>query len=245
MISIPMFSIITICFNEKDGITSTIESICGQTYKNYEWIVIDGGSTDGTIEILESYRSSMSIFISEADEGIYDAMNKGIKKASGKYLLFMNGGDRFSGPDVLAAVAKAPERNLIVGNMMGECDDGHNRIAPEKISREYFMRTCLPHQSTFIARRLFQKYGLYDTSYKIVADLEFFVRVFQVDNPTYLKIDETLAYFDVSGVSTNANYKWNKKHEDHLVRWKYYPEYRKTLKCFRQILRAFFRRHCS
>ncbi len=243
MKSNPTFSIITVCFNEKNGIAATCESVISQTYGAYEWIVVDGGSTDGTVDILASYHENMRVFISESDDGIYDAMNKGIEQASGDYLIFMNGGDRFSGPDVLATVAQAPAHDLIVGNMTGDGSDAFDRIAPNELALDFFMKSCLPHQSTYIAKSLFEQCGHYDTSYKIVADLEFFIRVFREAQPTYLKIDQILAYFDISGLTTHMKYKWKKKHEDHLVRYAYFPEYRRTLKCFRQVLRAVFRKH--
>ena len=91
-----LISIITVCYNIKDEIERTCESIISQTANNYEWIVVDGGSIDGTVDILNKYKDKMSVFISEKDTGIYNAMNKGIKRATGEWCIFMNGGDCFA-----------------------------------------------------------------------------------------------------------------------------------------------------
>jgi glycosyltransferase involved in cell wall biosynthesis len=238
----PRFSIITVCYNERDQIEATCASIVGQTFKDFEWIVIDGGSTDGTLDILHRFKPDITTLVSEPDEGIYDAMNKGIKRAKGLYLLFMNGGDAFAGNKVLNEVAQAPECDLISGDMIASGDEKSKRVAPDQLTRDYFKKTTLPHQSSFIARRLFQEHGLYDCSYEIVADLEFFARIFHSADPTYCRLPLTIAVYDDSGISSNAPNRWKKKAEDHRVRWKYYPSYRRTLKSVRQVLRAGIRK---
>lgn len=238
----PHFSIITVCFNERDKIRLTCESMVAQTFRDFEWIVIDGGSSDGTLEILRTFESSMATLVSEPDEGIYDAMNKGIKLATGRYLLFMNGGDFFAKNDVLEMVAEAPDCDLISGDMVIPDEQRSNHRAPDRLSREYFKMTTLPHQSSFILRNLFLEFGLYDSSYEISADLEFFARLYGATEPTYWRVPIEVAVFDAAGVSSDATTRWKKKAEDHRVRWKYYPEYRRTLKCFRKILRAVIRK---
>ena len=104
-----ILTIITVCFNIKDEIERTCQSIVNQTWQNFEWIVIDGGSTDGTVDILKKYSDRINILVSEPDKGIYNAMNKGIKLSHGEWLNFMNGGDRFTSNDVLKEVFSGKE----------------------------------------------------------------------------------------------------------------------------------------
>ena len=118
MESDPLFSIITVCRNEFPKIRATCESICNQSVRNFEWIVIDGASTDGTLDVLDEYRDRIAILVSEPDKGIYNAMNKGIRRAGGEYVVFMNGGDRFMDENVLETVAAAPRKDIISGDLL-------------------------------------------------------------------------------------------------------------------------------
>lgn len=186
MTNMPEFSIITVCFNEAQRIELTCQSIVNQTFQEFEWIVIDGGSTDGTLDILKRYAPRMTYFASEPDRGIYHAMNKGIAQAHGEYLLFLNGGDYLHEPETLAKVFAHEhplEKDIYYGDLMLERDGVSERYAID-FSNPYatFAKRTFPHQATFIKRELFETYGTHDESFKISADLEFFLRVF-VSNP--------------------------------------------------------------
>jgi len=233
----PEFSIITICFNEAKNIRRTCESIASQSRKNIEWIVIDGGSTDGTLDILEEFRGSIHHFISEADHGIYDAMNKGIGLASGEYLVFMNGGDSFASTEVLEWIHASPQKDLIYGDIFYDCVDGRIEAYPDKLSNDYMLKKMLPHQATFYHRQLFEKYGLYDASYKIAGDYDFFARILKTGEVSYYHINKPLAVFDNSGISSSSKQRSRRKEENHRVRMKHFPQYRWTLKAWRQCLR--------
>ena len=111
------YTIITINYNNKEGLERTIKSTAKQTFKNFEYIVIDGGSTDGSVEVIKQYASEIDFWVSEKDNGIYHAMNKGVSHAHGDYLLFMNSGDTFHSPDVLNSVAEYQE-DIICGKVM-------------------------------------------------------------------------------------------------------------------------------
>ena len=145
----PLLSVITICYNEKQ-IERTCQSIVNQTWQDFEWIVVDGGSTDGTLDILNKYRNRINILISEPDEGIYDAQNKGIKLAHGQYLNFMNGGDAFYNSTVLEKVFKDKDQTADV--LYGKyCTIDNQRLLvlmhPKKFDSSYWLEHCLNHQS--------------------------------------------------------------------------------------------------
>lgn len=187
----PKLSIITICRNEK-YIEETCRSIAEQVFKDFEWIVIDGASDDGTVDVLERYRKHMSYFVSEPDSGRYNAMNKGILQAKGEYLLFLNGGDSLFDAAVLErlfnyqAVHAIAERlrpkleaDILYGQVVAR-ETGFMpwplwSVGPQDFST-YFRSRSLPHQATFIRRESFEKFGLYDESYQFAGDYEWFIR---------------------------------------------------------------------
>jgi len=196
-------SIITINYNNAGGLKKTLDSILGQTEKAFEYIVIDGGSTDGSKELLEK-SSGISYRISEKDNGIYHAMNKGIVKAQGEYLLFINSGDRLCEPDTLKKIF--PHLNgvgIVYGNLKidesGQLKDG---FMPDVIDLKQMMNDTLWHPVSFIKRELFDKYGLYKTDYKICGDYDFFFNVI-VDKKVSLKhVNQFISVFDLSGISS-------------------------------------------
>ncbi|MCX7046398.1 MAG: glycosyltransferase family 2 protein [Candidatus Sumerlaeota bacterium] len=184
-------SIISICLNEKDRIEQTILSVLQQTFNDYEFIIVDGGSTDGTVDVIRRYQDRIGAFISEKDNGIYNAMNKGIRRSSGEYLLFLNGGDHLYTEDVLQKVFAAPvssfmpvpaqtpapaDADIIYGNAMLQGDAGESvwDFSGVAVSRRY--TGTLAHPASFIKKRLFDEHGLYDESYRIVGDYAFFLR---------------------------------------------------------------------
>ena len=211
-------SIVTICYNEK-YIEDTCRSIARQTWQNFEWIVVDGGSTDGTtLQILEQYKQHMKVFISEKDNGRYDAMNKGIRCASGEYVLFLNGGDYLANERVLErifqyrAIPRMPasafnfNEDILYGEIIAK-ESGMMpwpqwALGPQKYNLEYFSRHNLPHQATFIRRDLFIKYGCYDISYKSAGDREWFMRVFLLHNVSSAYIPIPVAVYNFEGDSS-------------------------------------------
>lgn len=232
------FSIITVCRNEEASIRATCESIVSQKYQNFEWVVIDGASTDGTLKILNEYSGAIHHLVSEPDKGIYNAMNKGAKRATGEYLIFMNGGDRFASSDVLDAVAQCPVSDLIVGELEF-ADDGGVRKFPSQLNSGYLRRNMLPHQATFFRRSIFKRFGYFDESFKIAGDYEFFVRIIKKNKVSYHSILKVLAVFSEGGMSSSSYQRALRKHENHRVRWKYFFGYRFSLKAWRQKFRDF------
>jgi glycosyltransferase involved in cell wall biosynthesis len=231
------FSIITICRNESNKIRETCESIVSQKYYNYEWIVIDGASTDGTISILQEYSRHISILVSESDGGIYEAMNKGLSIAKGKYVVFMNGGDSFASPRVLDKVASSPDVDLIYGDIFLNSVSGEVVKFPDQLYDGYLLRKTIPHQATFYNMQLFDRIGNFNTSYRIAADYELYVRMLEIAKVSYYHISEPLAICDQDGISSNTKLRKIRRRENHRVRKKYFKKYLWTLKCLRQEIR--------
>jgi glycosyltransferase involved in cell wall biosynthesis len=198
-------SIITINLNNVIGLRKTIESVINQLHINLEYIIIDGGSTDGSLEVIKGYADKISYWISEPDNGIYNAMNKGIKSANGEYCLFLNSGDWLADENIVSDFCKSGlTEDIIAGNMFYYDQD--KTILAESVSAaaldfELFYFKSLPHPATFIKRELFATFGLYNETYRIVSDWEFWLRTLVLNNCTYNHIDLNIAYFDGGGIS--------------------------------------------
>lgn len=202
-------SIITINYNDKKGLQKTIESVISQTWKDFEFIIIDGGSYDGSVEILNQYQTKINHSISEKDTGVYNAMNKGIKIASGDYLIFMNSGDIFVDANVLFKINNKLDfgTSILYGksNYSKEGIYDRSETPPTKLSFYFFFISGLNHQATFIKRALFFKYFLYNEEYKICSDWEFFIYTICKGNESYEFIDEFICDYDLSGISANPD----------------------------------------
>jgi glycosyltransferase involved in cell wall biosynthesis len=172
------YSIITVNYNNKEGLRKTIESVINQTFRDFEYIVIDGGSSDGSGELLREYSDKITYWVSEPDKGIYNGMNKGIAKATGDYLNFMNSGDCFFANDVLQRVADYNyDADFIVGrdyHYSERRQQGHASIQPPRTTMMHFFMATLDHQSSFIRRELFNG-SPYDESHRLVSDWIFYV----------------------------------------------------------------------
>lgn len=222
----PKFSIITVCLNEEDTIQATCESIIFQTNNDFEWIVIDGQSTDGTLKVLDQFKRWITQLVSEPDDGIYDAMNKGILRSSGEYILFLNGGDCFTSNDVLEIVSQVKGPNLIFGDIIFSQQDGKNTIVnhPDVLPKNFMLTSTLPHQATFIRRSLFDQYGLYDTSFRIAGDYDWFVRAICVHKVEYLHIARIFSVFYEGGVSSHSIHRHIRDAEYQRVRRTYFSQ---------------------
>ena len=198
-------SIITVNLNNRDGLQKTIDSVVSQTFRDFEWIVIDGGSTDGSKELIEQYADHFAYWVSEPDKGVYNAMNKGVKVAKGEYINFMNSGDCFASATVLADVFGTPhDADVIFGYMMRDVIDGpynNESMMKTEISWIDLYRDGFPHQSSFISKNLFEKYGLYDESLKAVADWKFFVEAFVYNNSTVEFVPRKISIYASNGIS--------------------------------------------
>lgn len=198
------FSIVTINLNNATGLQKTIESVMEQSYSGFEYIIIDGGSTDGSDRAISRSADRIAYWVSEPDKGIYNAMNKGINKASGEYCLFLNSGDYFVNGDILRITSEyLADEDIIYGDGLFETEGGKLvlNIIPEKPGLEYFCSNSLHHPSTFIKRSLFEKYGYYNESNKIVSDWEFFIKTIVINNVKVKKIPLCISVNDDKGLS--------------------------------------------
>lgn len=200
-----LISIITVCKNEP-FINDTCKSIVNQSCQNFEWIIVDGASTDETLEKLTKYKQRADVFISEPDNGVYSAMNKGIRHANGKYLLFMNGGDLFYNTEVVKLMMpylNKGKADVFYGDsyrLFENEKDCFVKIYPDEITKSFFLTNTLAHQSSFIKRELFEKYGEYREDFTIVSDKEKWLKF--IDNGVkFCHIPQVLSRFRMNGKS--------------------------------------------
>lgn len=217
-------SIITINFNNAEGLRRTIGSVRAQTFRDFEHIVIDGASTDCSVDVIKQYADGLSYWVSEKDNGIYNAMNKGILAAKGEYTLFLNSGDYLYADDVLEKVFENQFDEDIVSC---GCLDYWNKkkqilhLPPKKISLYSLYKSSLSHPSTFIKRKLFESIGFYHEEYKIISDWCFFVEALIFNNCSFTYMDIVLVFFPCDGISS-TNHKLNDKEQEHY-RKTHYP----------------------
>jgi glycosyltransferase involved in cell wall biosynthesis len=225
----PRLSIITVNLNNRAGLEKTIQSVVKQTFTEYEFIIIDGGSNDGSVEAIRSLTnippgrymsqsdpSSQKLFfpftywISEPDSGIYNAMNKGVRIAKGTYCLFLNSGDwlvdihslkkifnQTHSEDLLIAGCRVSKNGYLI----------HIVWPPPKLTMASFYRRTIPHQSTFIKRLLFEKFGLYSEEYKIHGDYEFWIRTIILNDCSIKPIPIIISDYNMEGISSQQNNK--------------------------------------
>ena len=199
----PLITIVTVSFNAVTTIEKTILSVINQTYSNIEYIIIDGGSTDGTVEIIKKYENKISKWISEPDRGIYDAMNKGIKLAIGKWINFMNAGDCFTNNSVLENIfindSIPSDCTFIYSDYYAERKDGTIRIQPANSEKGYLL-----HQSTIYQRELHDIHGLYIVTLKyIISDFLFFC---SIPRNEFYKVKYPISINQYGGISSQG--KW-------------------------------------
>lgn len=202
----PKVSIITVCLNSGEHLEDTIRSVLSQTYKNIEYIIIDGGSTDGTAEIIKKYEGKIDYWVSEPDKGISDAFNKGILASTGEIIGFINSQDYYFSCDVIQKIVEVfinnKEAKIVYGKtyyvpvdsseivgVMGE------EFTEERMSK----RNIMPHQSVFTKREVFERFGLFRLEYKFVMDYEYLLRATKFYSPIFL--DEGLAVMRLGGIS--------------------------------------------
>jgi glycosyltransferase involved in cell wall biosynthesis len=203
----PKLTIITINYNNLEGLKRTVDSVVNQTWQEFEYIVIDGGSTDGSAAYIESQSKHIDYWLSEPDKGIYNAMNKGIAKATGEYLLFLNSGDHLYSHKVLEENQKHIVNYDLVYFDLQIWNGTISKMVcfPDKLCFSHLFEGYLPHPATFISRSLFDVVGLYDENLKVVSDWKFFILAVFKYHCSYIKISETISTYYLDGISSQID----------------------------------------
>lgn len=203
-------SIITVCFNSVNTVKDTIESVLSQDYDDVEYIIVDGGSTDGTLNIIEEYIDKVSIFISEPDKGIYDALNKGIKVSNGDFIGIMHSDDYYSYKEALSdmmSLIKLNNSEFAFSNM--NIIDNKGKIVRYYMAgffKPWLFRTgwLPPHPTTLLKRTLFNEFGFYSEKFPLAADFEFFVRIFFSRNISWTFLNKVTVLMRIGGASNSG-----------------------------------------
>ena len=206
-----LISVVTVSLNSCSTLEKTIKSVLNQSYKSIEYIIIDGGSKDGTSKILDKYRNNISKIISEPDSGLYDAMNKGIKISSGDVVCILNSDDFYADSDILSYVSRAfsknPATEAILTSVKHFKSDSTNPVFTRFIKAKWFKPKRLrygwmpPHPGMFLKSDVYKRLGTYKQNYKIAADYEFFVRAFLANKTSYQIHDVCSVSMKEGGIS--------------------------------------------
>jgi len=219
----PKISVITISYNNKAGLEKTFESVTTQDYKDFEYIVIDGGSKDGSKELLEKYTDQITYWISEPDKGIYDALNKGISQAKGIFTVFINSGDSLYAKDVLSKLAVIDESyDVVSGDVNLVLPNGKNQVKKHENCSLKFLLTNTPHHQGSRIRTELLKMNLYRMDYKIISDWAWFFDRY-IENKKFLQLDEITSNFTLDGISSLQPELLKKERQDFLN--KNHPEF--------------------
>lgn len=205
-------SIVTVCFNSGQTIAKTLKSIGNQTYQNLELIVVDGGSTDNTIEVVESFEKTVDVFVSEPDEGIYDALNKGVRLASGDIIAILHSNDFFTSTTVLEKVAEnfkiIPDLEVLLSsiNVVADNDNEILRKYTAKGFKPWMLSFGImpPHPGSFFRSDVYKRVGLFNTTYRIAGDFDFFVRAFAIERMVYRVVPFVSVSMTTGGASSSG-----------------------------------------
>ena len=235
-----LVSVITVCLNSVDDMERTIKSVIGQSYGNLEYIIIDGLSTDGTMDIINKYRNHIAYYVSEKDNGIADAFNKGFRVSKGRWIAYLNAGDiYYNNKAIDNLMAHSDKYDIIYGGLESfkKRNKESNYYYPNNVYKDiYWLKDAIPHQSCVVSREVFNKIGLFDPDMKFAMDYEFFLRA-HISGFKFKAIHEIITHIDINGVSANF---WKeqlkeflsaqKKHKilPWLQRFYYYKRYLRT-----------------
>ncbi len=226
-------SIITVCKNDAKNLEKTILSIINQSFKDFEYIIIDGASNDYTIDVINIYKPFITKFISEPDTGIFNAQNKGIGYSEGEFICFLNAGDFFTNKEILQNIFDtAPTADIIYGDINYKFNNGfiYRKKSFKKLTQLKFLVESLPHPSCFIKKTVFEKIGLMDENFKMTADYEFFLRAIFKYNCSSQYVSIPVAVFNLQGLSSKFEHSLEAKSERNKIQQKYID--RKTLRIF-------------
>lgn len=208
----PLVSVITVCFNSSSTVRETILSVLAQDYPNLEYIIVDGGSTDGTQEIIESFGSQIHQFVSEKDNGIYDAMNKGISMSKGKIISILNSDDLYYKKNTISTVVRVmieKDVDITYGDLFYFRSKDHNKIVRYYKGKSFSDALVSkgwvpPHPTFFIKKKIYDKYGKFDVKFKLSADFDLIVRFLSRYKVSHYYLQQVLVKMRLGGESTNS-----------------------------------------
>jgi len=222
-------SIITVVYNNERTIEEAMKSVLEQTYKNIEYVIIDGKSKDNTVNIINGFKDKLGYFISEKDSGLYHAMNKGILASKGEIIGILNSDDLYQDLDVISDVMKQfnndPELDILYGDLIYVKPDNINRVVRNWISKKYYDRffenaNVPPHPTLFVRRKVYQQEGLFNLQFRLAADYEFMLRIFKKHNFKCKYYNRLIVKMRLGG-ATNASFtNIIKQNKEILKAWK-------------------------
>lgn len=216
-------SIVTINRNNAEGLRKTIESVVSQSFKEFDYIVIDGASTDSSVDVIKEYQDKITYWVSEPDSGVYQAMNKGIRKSCGEYILMLNSGDFLVDSHVIERMMPdMHDEEIIQGNVIYQKNGFMMRnrgYGKSDISFIDVMDGIFLHQAMFCKKSVYDQYGCFDESYKKGADTYFFVTALGLGNATFRYVDLDISNFDMNGISSMQDPKWQQIDKEEDARW--------------------------
>jgi glycosyltransferase involved in cell wall biosynthesis len=222
----PLVSVITVVYNGDEYIEECIQSVIGQDYDNIEYIIIDGGSTDGTVEIIRKYADMLADWVSEPDDGVYDAMNKGIERATGNVIGLLNADDFYADGAIQTVAETHTEHpnSIIVGAMNRVKADGSSYTLRRNLNHRYLdgtIRYAMPvnHPATFVPETVYRKLGTFDARFQISGDYDFICRCYTQEVP-FVFVDQVLSNMRAGGLSSGLNNVWKKAREHYVMRRK-------------------------
>jgi glycosyltransferase involved in cell wall biosynthesis len=222
-------SIITVVYNNERTIREAMQSVLLQSYKNIEYIVIDGNSQDNTVEIIKEYQGKLAYFVSESDYGLYDAMNKGIFAATGEIIGILNSDDLYQDSDVIAAVMEEfnndSDLDILYGNLVYVKNDDTNKVVRNWTSKPYYNKffedaNVPPHPSLFVRKKVYNEVGLFDLDFKIASDYELMLRIFKKYNFNSIYINRLIVRMRLGGASNASFSSIIKQNKEVIKAWK-------------------------
>ncbi len=222
----PKISIVTVNLNNLIGLKKTVKSILNQTFKEFEFIIVDGNSKDGSKEYVQEINEMLTSWVSEADTGIYNAMNKGIKIAKGDYICFLNSGDIFCDNSTLQNVANKIDGNIGIyyGDVIWDWLKRKQLITyPQKLTYPFLAVNSLSHQTCFIKKTLFDEIFFYNENFRIISDWEFIIYAICKKEVSSKHLNMTVSIYDTSGISTDSKNREDVYEERETVFRQHFP----------------------
>lgn len=222
-------SIITVVYNNDKTIRDAMQSVLGQTYKNIEYVIIDGGSKDNTVNLINEYKEKLGYFVSEKDSGLYDAMNKGILACTGDVIGILNSDDLYQDShvikDVMDQFDNDPELDILYGNLVYVKSDDTNKVVRNWKSKSYYKNffenaNVPPHPSLFLKSEVYKSAGLFDLQYKLAADYELMLRIFKKHNFKSKHINKLIIKMRLGGATNQSISNIINQNKEILKAWK-------------------------